>query len=202
MKIKNHLITFFYFVSVRSNFYEKKKIQASSALVCFASVCLNGMDSGRKRSTTVEFDPIVLAQSARGMFSSLLHLPEIIRSCQSCRLHKNASWACFACCKLSRPPKWKFRGSVWQSQNCRGSCRKWTQPHRSDHLKEDPPASKDKIRKILLSLKKTSATSNSLRWKSSQKPNLTQKRLWDPLEDENEALPCHPPLGEDFDFKK
>ena len=122
--------------------------------MCFASVCLNGMDSGRKRSTTVEFDPIVLAQSARGMFSSLLYLPVIIRSCQSCRLHKNASWACFACCKLSRPPKWKFRGSVWQSQNCRGTCRKWTQPHRSDHLKEDPPASKDKIRKILLSLKK------------------------------------------------
>ena len=45
--------------------------------------------------------------------------------------------------------------------------------------------------------KKYPAATDSKQWKSSKKPNLTDKRLWDPLEDDGDAMPIHPPLGRD-----
>ncbi|CBY41411.1 unnamed protein product [Oikopleura dioica] len=133
------------------------------------------MDSGRKRSTTVEFDPIVLAQSARavnhGIFAKM-H-PELASLVVNCHAHPNGN-----------------------------SVEVFDNPGMADELNTSQLSLTDRI--ILKKIHRLAKTrfarffylSKNLRLIKQIAPNLTQKRLWDPLEDENEAVPCHPPLEE------
>ena len=65
----------FFILSRKNAIFIYSIYQLLSLLVGFDSVCLNGMESQRKRSTTIEYDPIVLAHAAKGKVTPIFSLP-------------------------------------------------------------------------------------------------------------------------------